>query len=272
MNHSSRRASARGRRARLWLNTAAVVHVIVMGAINGVVASSLARPTATAAVVSVLATGPLLMMVWYERRNPSANRPTCWPARALAASLPQGAAVAMIASGLLGETVHTPWGYGVALACATLLVQVGPAVLASRTLRHPLTPELGEMSVEVLVHIRSNRGVSAWLEYDDVRLTDQQIITIVRPNLSWKWMICIPLIDVTAVEVRPGTPKDNPWIRIDDALAYDLPPGDVVVIHHRQGTQVLPIHNAAAFAEVIRVRAGKIQGSPIEHSRHDTEQ
>jgi hypothetical protein len=142
-----------------------------------------------------------------------------------------------------------------------LLIQVGPTALATRTLRRPLTPELGETSVEVLVNVRSNREVPRWLEYDDVRLTDQEIITTVRPNFSWKGVICIPLVDVVAVDVRPGTPRDNPWIRLDDDLAYDVPPGDVVAIHHRRGIRVLPGYDAAAFADVIRVRVGKVQSS-----------
>lgn len=92
-------------------------------------------------------------------------------------------------------------------------------------------------------------------------MTDQAIITTVRPNFSWKAMICIPLNDVVAVDARPGMPQDNPWIKIDDDLALDVPPGDVVAIRHRHGIRVLPVYDAAAFAVVIRVRASKVRSS-----------
>jgi hypothetical protein len=264
MNDSSRRASARVRRARAWLNAAIVVHVLTLVTINVLVGFGYVQPAARAAVVALLATGPLLTLLWYERRHPSDNRPACWPARALATSLPQAAASGLAGGGLLGESVLAPWQQGVLIGCATLLVQLGPAVLASLTLLRPLTPELGETSVEVVVNVRSNRGVPRWLEYDDVRLTDQEIIATVRPNFSWKGMISIPLIDVIAVDERTGTPQDNPWIRIDDDLALDVPPGDVVAIRHRHGTRVLPVYDAAAFADVIRVRAGKVKSSGQE--------
>jgi hypothetical protein len=266
MNDSSRRASARVRRARLWLDSAITAHVLTLLAINVLVGSGYVQPAARAAAVGLLATGPLLMLLWHERRHPSDNRPACWPARALATSLPQAVASGMAGSGLLGASVLAPWQQGVLIGCATLLVQVGPAVLASLTLLRPLTPELGETSVEVVVNVRSDRGVPRWLEYDDVRLTDKEIITMVRPNFSWKAVICIPLIDVVAVDARPGTPEDNPWIRLDDDLAYAVPPGDVVAIRHRHGTRVLPVYDAATFADVIRIRAGKVRSSTSARS------
>jgi hypothetical protein len=267
-----RRASARLRRARLWLDSAIGLHVLTLVAINFLVGSGYVQPAANAAVAIVLATAPLLVLLWYEGRERSDSRPACWPARALVTSLPQSAASGLVGGGLLGETVVAPWQQGVLLACATLLVQVGPAVLASRILRRPLTPELGETSVEVLVKIRSNRGVPGWLEHDDVRLTDEAIITTVRPNMSWKAVICIRLSDVAAVDARPGTSEDNPWITLGEGLGYDVPPGDVVVIHHRHGARVLPVHDAAAFADVIRLRAGKVKGSLSARSFQDTEQ
>jgi hypothetical protein len=246
------------------LGSAVVVHVLTLVAINVLVGSGHVQPAARAATVALLATGPLLVLLRYERRHPSDNRPACWPARALATSLPQAAASGMAGSGFLGESVLAPWQQGMLLACATLLVQVGPAVLATRTLLRPLTPELGETSVELVVNVRSNRGVPRWLEYDDVRLTDQEIIITARPNMSWKGVISIPLLDVVAVDARPSTPQDNPWIRLDDDLAYDVPPGEVVAIRHRHGTRVLPVYDAAAFADVIRVRAGKVESSGQE--------
>lgn len=269
MNDSG--ATARVRRARLWLDSAIAVHLLTLVAINFLVGSGYVQPAAKAAVASALGTGPLLMLLWYERRHPSDDRPACWPARAFATSLPQAAASGLAGGELLGETVLAPWQHGVLIACATLLAQVGPASVASRTLRRPLTPELGATSVEVLARIRSKRGVPGWLEYDDVRLTDQAIITTVRPNFSWKAVICIPLIEVRSVDARPGTPQDNPWIELDDDLAYDVPPGDVVVIRHGHGTQVLPVHDAAAFADVVRLRAGRVRGSDGARSPQGTD-
>jgi hypothetical protein len=119
MNDLSRQASVRVRRARLWLNSAVVVHVLTLVAINGLVASGYVQPAAPAAVVSVLAAGPVLMLLWYERRHPSDNRPACWPARALVTSLPQSAASGMVGSGLLGESVFAPWQQSALLACAS---------------------------------------------------------------------------------------------------------------------------------------------------------
>jgi hypothetical protein len=267
-----RGASARLRRARLWLDSAIGVHVLTLVAINLLVGAGYVQPAMTAAAATVLATGPLLVLLWYEGRHPSDSRPACWPARALVAALPQSAASGLVGGGLLGETVGAPWQQGVLLACVTLLVQVGPAVLAGRMLRRPLTPELGETSIEVLVKIRSSRGVPGWLEHGDVRLTDQAIITTVRPNMSWKAVICIRLADVAAVDARPGTSEDSPWITLGEGLAYDVPPGDVVVIRHRHGTRVLPVHDAAAFADVVRLRVGTAQGSLSARSFQDTEQ
>ena len=271
MNDSTGQATARVRRARLWLGTAVVVHVITLVAINGLAGLGYVRPAPMAGVVSVLAAGPLLVLLWYERRDPSDDRPACWPARAVATSLPQAAASGMVGSHLIGETVLAGWPLSAVLACATLSVQVGPAVLASRTLRCPLTPELGETDVEVLARVRSSRGVPRWLEYDDVRVTDQHVIATIRPNMSWKGVLCIPLVDVVSVDVRPGTPQDSPWIRLEGEFAYDVPAGDVVVIHHRCGTQVLPVYDAAAVADLIRVRAGKVQGSTKACSVQDSE-
>jgi hypothetical protein len=272
VSDSSRRASARVRRARHWLDSAIVAHVLTLVTINVLVGSGYVQPAVTAAVVMVLATGPLLLLMRYERRHPSDDRPACWPARALATSLPQAVASGMVGAGLVGLTVLAPWEQGMLLACATVSVQVSPAVLASRTLRRRLTPELGETGVEILVKIRSNRGVARWLENDDVRLTDQEIITTVRPNFSWKGVICIALIDVVEVEARPGTSQDNPWFRLDEDFTCDVPPGDVVVIRHRRGTQVLPTYEAAALADLIRLRAAKLQSPPNARASQDTEQ
>lgn len=153
MNDSSRRVSTRVRRARVWLGSAVVVHVLTLVAINVLVGSGYVQPAARAAVVALLATGPLLTLLWYERRHPSDNRPACWSARALVTSLPQAVASGMAGSGLLGESALAPWQQGVLIGCATLLVQVGPAVLASLTALRPLTPELRETSVEVVVNV-----------------------------------------------------------------------------------------------------------------------
>jgi hypothetical protein len=70
----------------------------------------------------------------------------------------------------------------------------------------------------------------------------------------------------------PETGYARPWIALGEGLGYDVPPGDVVVIHHRHGARVLPVHDAAAFADVIRLRAGKVKGSLSARSLQDTEQ
>jgi hypothetical protein len=244
----------------MWLVSALAAHVLTLVSTVVAVASHGFRGGAPDAVVILLAVAPLIALLWFERRRPSGNRPDSWPVRTLVAALPQALGFAMAASDLLAHTTFPPWQRIVLLASVPLLVQTGAAVTATRSVRRPLSAELGETDLEVRVELRSVRpGVPRWLCMEDVRLTGQEIIIIVQPGPTWRAMHRIALIDVIGVDARPATPHDNPWLTLDDGSGYRMVPGDVVVLRHRHGTQLLPAYDADAFADVIRARARKVR-------------
>lgn len=246
------RIRSRTRRARIWLTAAQVVHgstfvFVVLVLVAGSV------PTGAAVVAGVLvAVAPVLLARW-ERRAPSRGRPAIWPRRGLAIVLPHAAAFG-IAAGARSEPTSLPWSQVLLFAAALMVVEGGAICLASRALRFPLTPEIGEMDVEVLVRIRPvATWLPAWLSNDDVRMTGDALVVTVRPSPTCAYATRIALADVTDVAVRPTGDREEPWLVVDGHRLWP-PAGEAVVIIRRSGATMLPVHRPGAFAEVVRAR------------------
>jgi len=244
---------SRLRRARLWLTVAQVVHgstfvFVVLALVDGVI------PAASALVAGALAAAPLIALARWERRSPSRGRPAIWPRRGLAIALPHAAAFG-IAAASRSEPTALPWGQALLFACLLLVAEFGAICQASRVLRFPLTPELGEMDVEVLVRIRSDAiRQPAWLSHHDVRMTGDALIITVRPSPTWAYAVRIGLADITDVVVRPtAADRQGPWLVVD-GYTFWPPAGDVVVIMHGSGETLLPVFGPDAFADVVRSR------------------
>lgn len=250
-DRSKARARSRLRRARLWLTAAQVVHgstlvYVVLALVDGAI-------PAAALIAGALAAVPLILLARWERRAPSRGRPAIWPRRGLAIVLPHAAAFG-IAAGARSDQASPPWVQVLLLACALLVIEGWAICQASRALRFPLTPELGEMDVEVLVRIRSvATWQPAWLSQDDVRMTGDALIITVRPTPTWAYALRIGLADITDVVVRPTTVRQGPWLVVDGHTFWP-PAGDAVVVTHGSGTTLLPVHGPDAFADVIRSR------------------
>jgi hypothetical protein len=252
------RVRSRLRRSRVWLSVVQFVHgspfvFVVLAVIDGSI------PAIGAAVAAALAVGSLVVFAWWERRAPSSGRPAMWPRRGLGVVLPHAVAFG-IAAGARTELIPgPPWSQVLLFACAVLVVEGGAICLASGVLRFPLTPELGEMDVEVLVKIRSDaEWQPEWASHEDVRLTGDALIITVRPNLKWMYVVRIDLLDVTGVVVRPTKSSDGPWFLVDGRRFWP-PGGDAVAIVHRSGSTLLPVHRAKGFADVVRARIQKLK-------------
>lgn len=156
---------------------------------------------------------------------------------------------------LLAPAGMAMWSAVASIAAVVSAVELLPVVLAVRAVRRPLSADLGEIDVEIQVKIRSGgRRSTPWLAQDDVRLTDEQLIITARPGPRWGYVRIIDLTDVRAVEVRPTREGDGSWFSTGDGHTHPPPPGDVVVIDHRRGVQILPVFEPKGFAEVLRAR------------------
>jgi hypothetical protein len=122
------------------------------------------------------------------------------------------------------------------------------------------------MAVEVTGKIRSDHqsGTPTWALQDEVRLTDRELVAVLRPGPVSAFGIGVRLADVMDVSVRPARPDDGPWVRLPDGGQYFAGEGEVVEVRHRAGALVVPVCNASAFAEVIRSRIAARQGMPTK--------
>jgi hypothetical protein len=240
------------------LSVAFFVHGATFVFVVFAVAGGSIRPTVAAVAAGGLAVTSLVLLLWWERRLPTARRPAHWVRRGTMVILLQAVAFGIAAGAVLDRASPPAWEKVVLFACAPLLIEFLAIGLASRALRHPLSADLGEMDIEVLAKIRSPaEWQPAWLAHDDVRLTDDSIVITVRPDSKWAFVARIAFADVVDVDVRRGTPQDGPWFVADGGRTFWPPSGDVVVITHRQGRQLLPVHEAAGFTEVLRARIRK---------------
>jgi hypothetical protein len=243
------------RRAYGWSGAAFLVYgttfvFVLFAAVGGSI-----RPTAVGWAAAVLAIASLVLLFWRERRAPAARRPASWVPRSLAIALPHAIAFGVAAAGVLDRTVPPSWERVVLLGCAPLAIELVAIGIASRALRRPLTADLGEMDVEIVVKIRSPaEWLPGWLSHHDVTLTDDSVIITVRLDSKWKFVLRIALIDVVEVDIRRTTTQDGPWFVTDDGRPIWSPPGDLVAIKHRRGIQLLPVHDPVGFADVLRAR------------------
>jgi hypothetical protein len=252
------RVRSRLRCSRVWLTAAYLVHggtfvFVVLAVIDGSV------PTTGGVIAAALAVGSLVLFAWWERRAPSSGRPAEWPRRGVGVVLPHSAAFGIAAEARTELIPGPAWSQVLLFACALLVFEGGAICQASRVLRFPLRPELGEMDVEVLVKIRSVIGwLPAWLSHDDVRLTGDALLITVRPNSTWTYAFRIALLDVTDVVVRSTASWGGPWL-VADGHRFWAAVGDAVAITHRSGTTLLPVDRPDAFADVVRFRIQKLK-------------
>lgn len=249
------RGFARLRRAHAWLGVAFFVHCTLIVYVGCAVAGGSIGPLAAAVAASVLTAAPLAVLLWRERGSSTAGQPWRWPGSGMATVPVHAVGVGIAAGDLLAPAGMTMWNAVPSIAAVVSAVELVPVVRAARALRRPLSADLAEIDVEIQVKIRSGvRRSRWWLAQADVRLTDEQLIITVRPGPRWGYMRTIDLTDVSAVEVRPPREGDGSWFSTDDGHAHSPPPGDVVVIDHRRGVQILPVFEPIGFAEILRVR------------------
>ncbi len=244
---------------------AIAVHVAVLVAGFVVIMGRAGVSPIPATVAATMAVVPLLILLTTEFWWPSRCRPVVWPRRSIAVSLAQ-ALVLGVGSVLLLHP-DLPGGALAALVAAPLL-QVGPAILASRALRFPLTPELGATDVEVQAKIRSAQpGIPDWLSNDEVTLSEWELLVKLRPSASSAFLVRILLLDIEDVSARCAVPEDSPWITTADGRVYIVPTDDVVVVEHRDGTLVLPVGQAEEFAATARARIDRANSFAVSVGR-----
>jgi hypothetical protein len=254
----------RRRRVRAWLAVTVALHVSML--MLTVTALSLGRTDNVGALVIIiaLAVGPPAAMLWWQQHHPSAEKPAGWPWRSLPVAFPQAIALGFAASAVLDEGTLAP-PLRLLLVLAVSLVPAVTAEMARRTLLRPLVAELGATDFEVLVEPRT--GHRPWFYSDSVALTGREIVITVRSGsgrATWNPKTeRIALADVTAVGARPAEPQDSPWITLADGRGLSVPPGDVVVVQCQDTIRVLPVADAAMFAEILRIRATRVQGAAV---------
>jgi hypothetical protein len=234
----------------VWLGLTSTVHMAVVVAVLTVVVGGRVAPVGVAAPAAALVIGAPLAALWLERRDPVGHRPDRWLRRALFPVAAHACAAGLVAAVVVG-------GFRAALAVVGLAaLELAGVALAGRALRHPLTPELGEMAFEVSRKIRSahQADTPVWALQDELRLTDGEVVAVLRPGPTSAFGIAVRLADVEAVSARPGRPADNPWVQLGDGGWYVPAGGEVLEIRHRDDTLVVPVRDAAAFADVIRAR------------------
>jgi hypothetical protein len=243
------------RRARAWLGAAFFIHGATFVFVLFAIVDGSIRPIAAAFVAGGLAITSWALLLWWERRSPTARRPAHWLRRATMVVLLHAVAFGIAAGSTLDRTSLPAWETVALIACVPLIIELVVVGLASRALRYPLSADLGEMNVEVLVKIRSSeRWQPSWIAHDEVRLTDDSIVITVRPDAKFAFVAQIAFVDVVDVGIRRTLPADGPWFVIDGGSMFWPPPGDVVVIRHRHGEQLLPVYEPVGFAEVLRTR------------------
>jgi hypothetical protein len=247
------------RRARAWLATAFFVHCTLIGYVGLSVGGGSVRPPAAAVAAVVLAVAPPAMLVWWERREPTPARPARWMRRAVGIVPAHAVGVGLASADRLGPAGSTAWGAVALVAVVVTVVELLLVRAAGRCALRPLSADLGELDVEIQVKIRpAAPWMPSWLSHHDVRVTDELLIVTVRPGPRWGYAMCIPLADIRAVDVRPSDGRDVPWFTSpENGVALSAPPGDVVVIHHRNGVRLLPVEQPAGFAEVLDARIAK---------------
>ncbi len=248
--------AARLRRARVWLVAAFFIHSTTAVFTLFAAAGGSIHPAGVAIAAGALVVLPSVLLLWWERREPTARRPARWLRRGLGVILPHAAGFGIAACVLFDRSSPLTWQRIVLFACVPLVIEIAAIGMASRALRRPLASELGEMDIEVQVAIRSSaKRQPAWLSHDDVRLTADSILITVRPGPRWAFVECIPLEDVVDVGSRRPTDQDGPWFVSDDGHTFLVPPSEeVLVITHARGEHLLPVHHAVEFADVVRAR------------------
>lgn len=244
---------ARARRAYAWLAAAFFVHCTLIVYVGLSAGGGSVRPLAAAVAAVVLTAAPLALLVWRERRDPSTSRPARWTSRAIGIVPVHAVGVGIATAGSTG------WSAVCLVALVVSAVELLPVVLAGRCLRRPLSADLGELDVEIQVKIRpTGHWMPSWLSQHDVRLTEELLIVTVRPGPRWGYARSIALAEIRAVDVRPAKAQDCSWFSSpEDSIALPTPPGDIVVVSHRHGVQLLPVELPARFAEVVRARVAR---------------
>lgn len=248
--------SVRLRWAHAWVRVAFFLHCTLIVYVGCSVGGGSVRPPAAAVGAAVLAVAPLAVLLWRERRSSTAGRPSRWLGRGLATVPVHAVGVGIASADLLTLVGMSTWSAVSSIAAVVSAIELLPVALAGRALRRPLSADLGEIDVEIRVKIRSAaHWAPPWLAQDDVRLTDEHLIITVRTGPTWAYAKSIALADVRGVEVRRTDEQDGPWFSTEGGHVLWPPPGDVVVIDHGRGVQVLPVFDPAGFGEVLRVRA-----------------
>jgi hypothetical protein len=182
------------------------------------------------AIVLTLTAGPSIVMLLWERRRPSKNRPVLWPARSTAISVPQAVGFGIAAN----ELIDASWSW---LVCLSALAQVVPAVMAGRSLRNPLSIELGELNIDVVARIRYiHPGLPRWALSDNVTLTKDEIVITLQLGPAYVVQRRLSLASVRQVEARHMIPRDNPWLILESGDQIHMSPGDVIAVRHGSGT------------------------------------
>jgi hypothetical protein len=252
---NARLISNRVRRQWFWLGLAMALHVAALVAVLRVVVRGRVAPV-EAVPAAALVIGAPIAGFWLERRDAVRRRPARWLRRALGVVVPNAAAVGLASGAVTEGPVQALPAVGLAV------MQLACVVLAARAMRYPLRPELGEMDVEVSERIRSDHQAGTPALQDEVRLTGEELVAVLRPGPTSAFGIRVRLADVMGVSARPARPDDGPWVRFADGEQYFAGEGDVVEVRHRRGALVVPVRNAAAFAEVCRSRIATRQGTP----------
>lgn len=193
-----------------WLGLAVALHVAAVVPVLTVVVRGRIAPVEAALAAALVIAAPITC-VWLERRDAVRRRPARWLRRALGVVVPNAVAVGL-ASGAVTD------GPGQVLPAVGLVVaQLACVLLAARALRYPLRAELGEMAVEVTDKVRSDHqsGVPVWALQDEVRLTEREVLVVVRPGPMSAFGVAVRLDDVMDVSARAAQPGERPWIRLD---------------------------------------------------------
>jgi hypothetical protein len=185
-----------------------------------------------------------------ERRNSSRTRPVQWPLRSAAVGIPQAVAIDIGASLAEGAAVTATAG------AVALLAPLAAASMASRSLRSPLTADLGALDIEIIEKIRViGAGLNRWSASDYASLTRDDLHITLWPDLRTARRYTFPLETIGEATVRAATAQDNPWITLDTGRTYTIPDGTMVLaLSHSHGRGILPVYRPHEFAELLNVR------------------
>lgn len=249
---------ARLRRAQIWLITAFSTLGAAVVFVAAAVVDGRFGPIGSVGVLLLVAV-PLFALFVRERRAPSVRCPARWTSRGLGVGLPAASAVGIVVATSATAAGWSPWWAALPAGSVALIAVVVPVVLASRALRYPLSAALGALDVDVRVPLRAAASrLPGWLARDDVTLTRDSLIIMVRPDSKWAFAERIPLEDIRDVRTRSVTTTDGPWFTAEDGPVLWPPAGEVVVISLRNGSKVLPTYHPAGFAEVLRARVRRL--------------